>query len=246
MNKLTAQRRSELQEFQESLNIGFRDPAILNQAFTHSSFVNENNLGKNGSNERLEYLGDAVLGIITSEHLFKKYPDYDEGSLTKIKSVLVSKPILAGVSMKLGFGKYVLMGKGEAGTGGRNRDSTLANVFEAVLGAYFIDSGLEQVREFLVRSFLHNIDSKQAEADDYKSRLQEVMQAKYKKRPSYAIAGHFGPEHQKTFIVKAMFKGRMLGKGKGNSKKEAEQPAAKNALEKQNEKELKKQAAETK
>lgn len=234
MLKLSVARRSELQDFQLSVNINFKDPVLLNQAFTHSSYVNENNLSKLESNERLEYLGDAVLGLITSEYLFKKYPEYDEGNLTKIKSVLVSKPILAGESSKLNYGNYILLGKGEESTGGRKRESTLSNVFESVLGAYFLDSGLDEAREFLVDVFLSKIDSNETNMEDYKSELQEIMQARYKKRPVYVIAGHFGPEHEKTFLIKVCFKGKTLGKGKGTSKKEAEQAAAKNAIEKMN------------
>ena len=234
MLKLSASRRADLQEFQKSLNISFKDLALLNQAFIHSSFVNENNLSKLESNERMEYLGDSVLGLITCEYLFRKYTEYDEGSLTKIKSVLVSKPILAGESSKLNYGKYILLGKGEEATGGRQRESTLSNVFESVLGAYFLDSGLEKAREFLVGIFLSKIDSNETNMEDYKSKLQETMQAKYKKRPVYVVSGYSGPEHKKTFMVKVCFKGKTLGKGKGTSKKEAEQAAAKNAIEKMN------------
>jgi len=232
MIKLSTNRRSELFEFSDKIGIRFKDLSLLNQAFVHSSYIHENGLDPLESNERLEFLGDGVLGIATTEHLYKKHPNYHEGDLTKIKSAVVSKPVLAKESARMNLGKYILLGKGEERSGGRQRDSTLANAFEAIIGAIFLDSGFYTAKDFLRENFLQKLEEKEKEAEDYKSQLQEVLQAKYNKRPVYVVAGHTGPEHSKTFLVKALVKGRLLGKGKGASKKEAEQMAAKEALKK--------------
>lgn len=232
MIKITPSRRNELIEFQNSLGIDFKDLFLLNQSLIHTSFVNENRLFKSDSNERLEFLGDAVLSLVTNEYLFKTHLNYNEGSLTKIKSFLVSEPVLARESLKLNIGKYMLLGKGENSAGGRNRDSILSNVYEAVIGAYFVDSGMEKVKDFIIRTFLINAEVKKLEIEDYKSELQELIQKMYKKRPVYQVSGNVGPEHKKVFFVKACFRGKILGKGSGSSKKEAEQRAANEALKK--------------
>ena len=228
--KLSIERKEELDEVQRIIGIKFNDIDLLNQAFVHSSYVNEQKLSKLESNERLEYLGDAVLGLITSEYIFKKYPESDEGGLTKIKSVLVSKPILAKESLKLNLGKFILLGRGEEGGGGRERASILSNVFESTIGAIFLDKGIIEAKEFLNSKFLSDSESEEKKAEDYKSNLQEIFQAKYKKRPVYEVENHSGPEHRKTFSVSVSFKGKVIGKGNGRSKKEAEQEAAKDAL----------------
>jgi ribonuclease-3 len=233
MNKISSLRKNELIEFQKALNLNFKNIFLLNQAFTHSSYVNENKLSRLESNERLELLGDSVLNLITTEYLYEKYKSYNEGDLTKLRSVLVSKPVLAKASLKLNMGKYILLGKGEEASGGRNKESILSNVFETLIGAYYLDSGLEKVKEFLKKTFLENITIGE-EVNDFKTKLQEVIQSKYKKRPIYVISGYFGPEHRKIFLVKVCFRGKVLGKGKGTSKKEAEQQAAREALEKMN------------
>lgn len=230
MNSITTSRRNELTEFQKNANIYFKDISLLNHAFIHTSYVNENKLLKLESNERLEFLGDAILGLITSEYLYRRYLNYSEGSLTKLKSVLVSQPVLTNGALKLNIGKYILLGKGEDLSGGRERSSTLSNVFEAIIGAYFLDSGLEKVKEFVIKDFLLRMNVKEKGIEDYKSRLQEVIQAKYRRRPVYFVSNHFGPEHKKIFFIKVCFKGKILGKGEGKSKKEAEQQAAKEAL----------------
>ena len=232
MIKIISSRRNELIEFQKILGVNFRSLYLLNQALIHTSYVNEHKLSKSDSNERLEFLGDAVLNITTSEYLFRRHANYNEGSLTKIKSFLVSEPVLAKESLKLNMGKYMLLGKGEDSAGGRNRDSILSNVYEAVLGAYFVDSGMDKVKDFIVKNFLVSAEIKEKEIEDYKSDLQELIQKRYKRRPVYLVSGHVGPEHKKMFFVKACFRGKVLGTGSGNSKKEAEQQAAKEALNK--------------
>lgn len=234
MSKILSSREEKLIEFQRDLKLNFKDLSLLNQSLIHTSYVNENKLSKLGSNERLELLGDAVLSLVTTEYLYKKYRDYDEGDLTKIKSNLVSKPVLAKESLRLNIGKYILLGKGEESLEGRRKESILANVFEALIGAYYLDDGLEKVKEFITRTFLEKANIQEDGGSDFKTKLQEVIQAKYKKRPHYIVTGYVGPEHKKVFLVKVCFKGKVLGRGKGNNKKEAEQQAAKEALEKIN------------
>ncbi|MFH1825609.1 MAG: ribonuclease III [Candidatus Firestonebacteria bacterium] len=233
MSKISSLREEKLIEFQRNLNLNFKDLFLLNQSLIHTSYVNENKLSKLESNERLELLGDAVLNLVTTEYLYEKYQNYDEGDLTKIKSVLVSKPILAKESLRLNIGEYILLGKGEEILGGRKKESLLANVFESLIGAYYLDSGLGEVKKFIVQTFLKNANTEE-ETSDFKTKLQEFVQGKYKKRPVYIVLNHSGPQHQKVFLVKVCFRGNVLGKGKGVNKKEAEQQAAKDALEKIN------------
>ncbi|MEK7127269.1 MAG: ribonuclease III [Patescibacteria group bacterium] len=210
-----------------NLGIQFNDPSLLKTALTHRSYLNENKNIKQ-SNERLEFLGDSVLSILTSEYLYKKFPDYPEGKLTNTRSVLVRGKTLALVARELNLGEFLLMSKGEKDSGGAQNDALLADATEAVIGAIFLDQGLDIVREFL-QKYLY---SKSFEAIDYKSIVQETAQSKFKVSPKYKVLEAVGPDHDKKFVIGIYFGAELMGKGEGKNKQEAEQGAAKVALEK--------------
>ena len=210
-----------------NLGIQFNDPSLLKTALTHRSYLNENKNIKQ-SNERLEFLGDSVLSILTSEYLYKKFPDYPEGKLTNTRSVLVRGKTLALVARELNLGEFLLMSKGEKDSGGAQNDALLADATEAVIGAIFLDQGLDIVREFL-QKYLY---SKSFEAIDYKSIVQETAQSKFKVSPKYKVLEAVGPDHDKKFVIGIYFGAELMGRGDGKNKQEAEQAAAKVALEK--------------
>lgn len=217
----------------DRLNIEWRQPSLLREALTHSSYAYEN---KNKSivkhNERLEFLGDAVLELIISEHLFSVCPDKPEGELTKMRARVVCEPSLAAVSRKLGLGQYMFMGRGEERSGGRNRPSILADVFEALLGALYLDKGFDAARDFALRELDEVISGVLVGTygRDFKTELQEYLQQRYNEPVKYRLVREEGPDHNKTFTVIVSHRGQMLGEGKGHSKKEAEQKAARMAL----------------
>ncbi|MCF8008848.1 MAG: ribonuclease III [Halanaerobiales bacterium] len=230
VEKLTEKKVAELED---KLNIKFDNKRLIIRALTHKSFANENTDLKIKDNERLEFLGDSVLSLSISTYIFNKYDNYKEGKLAKIRSVIVSAPVLAEKASDLNLGKYLLLGKGEELSGGRNRDSILADTMEAILGAIYLDKGFDFVFEFIINSFKHYI----FEVDngnyiqDYKTMLQEVIQKNSNERPVYEVVKEKGPDHDKKFYVVVFFNEKELGFGKGKSKKEAEQEAAKHALE---------------
>jgi ribonuclease-3 len=205
----------------------FVRPDLLREALTHKSYAFER--GGGGHNERLEFLGDSVLAAIVAVRLYEQHPEEDEGLLSKRKAVLVSRPTLTRWARQIGLGAHLLLGAGEESTGGRERGSILANAVEALIGALYIDGGLPEARRFV----LERIEGEGAWEDppDYKSRLQEIVQKKHKEPPEYTLLKTSGPEHEKTFEVKVQFGSRVLGRGLGRNKKEAEQAAAKDALE---------------
>ncbi len=217
----------------ESIGITFNDINILKQALTHSSYVNENPaLNSMDHNERLEFLGDSVVGLAVCDYLFRKFPTYQEGELTKIKSLVVSKPVLAELGRRLKLGDYLLLGHGEEVSGGRRRDSLLANAFESIVGAIYLDNDLDTVSAFVL-SFLgeiiqNTLDSK--EHRDYKTNLQEYSQKHFKVTPRYKIVKTEGPDHARVYHVEVRLPNDILGVGQGNSKKEAEQMAARSAF----------------
>lgn len=222
-----------LDELQTSIGIQFKDKELLRRAFIHRSHLNE---AKHlpSSNERLEFLGDAVLSFLTSEYLYKTYPDFPEGTLTNIRSSLVKTQSLASVAQKLGLGELLLLSHGEEASGGRKNISLLADSFEALLGAMFLDSGIDSARTFLTRylfSEASDIVTNKAYID-YKSLFQEIIQQESRSSPTYQVTKSEGPDHAKTFWVAATADGLTLGEGKGRSKQEAEQAAAAAALEK--------------
>lgn len=218
----------------QELGIDWKKPGLFQEALTHSSYAYEDKGKKElKHNERLEFLGDAVLELIVSEHLFSKYPAKPEGELTKMRARVVCESSLAKVSRKLNLGRYMFMGKGEERSGGRNRPSILADVFEAVLGALYLDKGLETAREFALREMtgvINGVLSGQY-GRDFKTELQELVQQNYTEPVRYKLLRAEGPDHNKTFTVTVSHRGHVLGRGQGHSKKEAEQHAAHMALD---------------
>jgi ribonuclease-3 len=222
---------SSLQTIAKRLQIKISDSSLLRQALTHRSYIGES--GDASSNERLEFLGDAVLGLVICEYLYQKYPDRAEGELAKAKAVAVSEPVLADAAKRLGIDKMILMSSGEEASGGRGRLSILSDTFEAIVAVIYLDSGIESARSFCLRALepiLEDIE-RQDHIRDYKSMLQELTQGRYKKAPTYVVIKEEGADHDKTFYVEARLEGRRLGAGRGKSKKQAEQAAALDALE---------------
>jgi len=217
--------------FQE-LKYDFTDVKLLEQAFTHSSYAHEQAPDSSDHNERLEFLGDAVLEVLISELLYKKFPDYDEGQLTKFRAGLVCEASLAKIAHEAGFEKFLRLGKGEEGTGGRYKDALLADAVEAVLGAVFLDGGLDCARVFIDSRFDNEVNRQtdSFEQFDNKTLLQESLQKSSKAPLNYIITDESGPDHRKTFTAKVKHSGKVLGEGSGKSKKEAEQNAAAEAL----------------
>ena len=207
----------------------FQTPGLLSQALTHSSYANEKHMKKGSDNERLEFLGDAVLEIVSSEFLYLNYPKLPEGDLTKMRASLVCEPTLAFCTRQLNLGDYLLLGKGEDMTGGRKRKSILSDALEAVIGAIYLDGGFASAKEFILKFILTDIEHKQLFYDS-KTILQEVVQASYKEELCYRLVGEEGPDHDKHFTVEAWIGEMLIGKGEGHTKKAAEQEAAYQAL----------------
>jgi len=214
------------------LGIVPRRPALFLRALTHKSAEQELGIG---SNERLEFLGDAVLDLVLAEHLWRSHPDLAEGDLTKLKAVAVSEPILAAVGRELGVGQFLLLAKGEELTGGRNRDSILADAVEAIFAATYVDRGYRAARALILRllaDHLAAIERREYEGD-YKTLLQERIQEVHRTPPTYRVISQSGPDHDRTFVAEARVGRHVLGTGSGKSKKQAEQAAAKEALQEQ-------------
>ena len=222
-----------LAEFMRHFGLDFKDLALLKQALTHRSYLSVTGGHASESNERLEFLGDSVLGLVTSEQLFRTRPGEHEGQLTKTKSLLVSKAIISRRALAMGLGKFVLMSHSEIDSGGRQRLSILADAFESVIGAVYLDLGFEAARQFIDRWLLK--DSSVIVADkrhvNYKSHLQEFVQSTFRTHPVYRIRSEVGPDHSKHFMVEVSAGRRVLGEGRGKNKKEAEQAAARQALD---------------
>lgn len=223
----------KLKTLEEKLNYSFKNKKNLTIALTHTSYANENKLGIISSNERLEFLGDAILNLIVSQYLYKKYPNYSEGELTKIRAKVVCESSLAYVAREICVGDYLLLGKGEESTGGRERESILADTTEAIIGAVYMDSDFKTTNECLLDKFEKDIVKAVANGDlfsDYKTELQEKYQKQANSKIKYSILKEEGPEHDKIFFMNVFFNEKLLGSGKGRNKKEAEQMAAKQAL----------------
>ena len=216
-------------EFQQIIGYQFRNEGLLRQALTHSSYANEKHMKKHSDKERLEFLGDAVLEIVSSEFLYLNYPDHPEGDLTKLRASLVCEPTLAYCTKEIRLGEFLYLGKGEDMTGGRGRKSILSDALEAVIGAIYLDGGFANAKEFILRFILTDIEHKQLFYDS-KTILQEVVQADYEEPLSYTLLGEEGPDHNKHFIVEAKIGDRPIGRGEGHTKKAAEQEAAYQAL----------------
>lgn len=220
-------------EFEKILEVTFKDKNLLKRSLTHRSYLNENHSEDLKSNERLEFLGDAVLEIITTEYLFLKYPEKPEGELTSYRSALVKTTSLGETALALGMGEYIFMSNGEEATGGRERPYILANTFEAVLGAIYLDKGYTTAKNFVLRVLLPKLDGIIAERLDIdaKSKLQEIAQEVLNFTPIYDLISHQGPDHDKKFEMSVKIAGKDFGHGIGKSKQEAEQNAAQSALD---------------
>jgi len=223
-----------LERFQTVLGISFSNKDLLRQALTHRSAVSGDNAHGSDlqSNERLEFLGDSVLSLIVNEHLYHEYPKHREGLLTQMKSLLVSRAVLSVKAREMRLGEFLFLSPGEEESGGRDRSSILADSFEAITGAIYLDQGMDAARDFIERRLM--ADAKRILADtnniNYKSMLQEYIQSEKKVHPQYKVASEAGPDHEKTFTVEVTVGKRVLGRGKGRNKKQAQQEAAKAAL----------------
>lgn len=218
-----------LEELEEKVGYHFKNRALLKQALTHSSFANEQKINKAQDYERLEFLGDAVLELISSEFLYKEYPKMPEGQLTKKRSSLVCGFALAFCAKDIKIGDYVLLGKGEENTGGRGRDSITADVMESIIGAIYLDGGYEDAKAFIQRFILSDLENKQLFYDS-KTLLQEEIQKDNNSTLQYELISETGPDHEKEFVIEARVNGKVLGRGVGKTKKAAQQQAAYEAL----------------
>ena len=216
------------------LAIGYRfsNITLLQNALTHSSYANERWHDSLMSNERLEFLGDSILGMVVAEHLYKNFPNRPEGELTRMRADMVCETSLAAVAAQLDLGKHLLLGHGEEQGGGRTRASTLADAVESVIAASFLDGGMEAAEQFIRKFILCNVPQGKLHNVDYKTALQELVQQKKNQVLSYALTGESGPDHDKVFFVDVSLNGDVIGHGTGSSKKRAEQDAARAAIEK--------------
>lgn len=230
---MTKNEAEKLKSLTEKLGIHIKDLQLLKTALTHRSYLNEYKRGNLQNNERLEYLGDAVLELLVSKHLYDQYPDKPEGDLTSFRAATVRTESLAEEALKLDLGEHIFMSKGEEQTGGRTRPYILANTFEAVVGAIYLDQGIAVTLKFLRKSLFYKIPEiveKRLDIDS-KSKIQEISQEVLHETPTYEIVGTKGPDHEKTFTSKIVIKGHDFGHGTGKSKQEAEQNAALAALD---------------
>lgn len=218
-------------QLQENIGVRFHDESVLRQAFTHSSYVNEQRGKRIQDNERLEFLGDAVLELTVSQFLYKTFPKMSEGEMTKLRAAIVCEPSLVKFAELLNFGDLVLLGKGEELTGGRQRPALLADVFEAFVGALYLDQGVDSVFTFMEKYVYPRVDKGEfAQVTDFKSQLQEFVQQDNLGDIQYRIVEEKGPAHNREFVSEVLLNNRSLGVGSGRSKKEAEQQAAARAL----------------
>ena len=220
---------SRLHEFEEVIGYHFNNQGLLRQALTHSSYANERHMKKHSDNERLEFLGDAVLEVTSSEFLYQKYPDYSEGELTKLRASLVCEPTLAFCAREIELGSFLRLGKGEEMTGGRHRDSVTSDALESVIGAVYLDGGFANAKEFVLDYVLNDIEHKKLFFDS-KTIFQEMVQGNFPGEISYHPLGESGPDHDKTFSVEVWIGEQCMGQGSGRTKKAAEQMAAYRAI----------------
>jgi ribonuclease-3 len=223
----------DFSQFERKTNIVFNDKKLLEQAFIHRSYINENTGSKLSHNERLEFLGDAVLELIVTDYLYSKYPDRDEGDLTAYRSSLVNAVIIGEVALALGMNEYLLLSKGEAKDIGKARGYILANTYEAYVGAVYLDRGYDVARDFIAKTLFNKIDKIVAKKlwRDPKSLVQEKSQEYLNVTPAYRVVSESGPDHDKHFTIGIFFADELIAEGKGKSKQEAEQDAAHKALE---------------
>ena len=217
---------------EKAIGYRFKDISLLQNALAHSSYANERWHNSLLSNERLEFLGDSILGMTVADHLYRNFPDRPEGELTRMRADMVCEKTLAAVANRIGLGQHLLLGHGEERFGGRNRDSILADAVESVIAACYLDGGFESAAAFIRSFILCDVPVKQLHNVDYKTALQELVQRKKNQVLTYALVGESGPDHDKSFLVEVSLNGQVVGNGSGRSKKKAEQMAAQDAMEK--------------
>ena len=220
-----------IKDLETAIGYRFRDITLLQKALTHSSYANEHWHDSLKSNERLEFLGDSVLGMVVAQYLYRTFPDRLEGDLTRMRADMVCEGSLARIAQRIGLGKHLLLGNGEEQSGGRNRPSILADAVEAVLAACFLDGGMEAAEQFINTFVLCDVPSGKPHNFDYKTAFQELVQQKKNQQITYRLVGESGPDHDKEFAVEVSVNGAVVGKGIGSSKKRAEQEAARAAME---------------
>ncbi len=220
-----------IKDLETAIGYRFRNLALLQNALTHSSYANERWHDSLKSNERLEFLGDSILGMVVAEYLYRSFPDRPEGELTRMRADMVCENALAAVADKIGLGEHLLLGHGEERFGGRNRASILADAVESVIAASFLDGGMEAATHFIQRFVLTQVPVKKLQNADYKTALQELIQQKKNQVLVYSLVGETGPDHEKSFQVEVSLNGQVIGSGSGSSKKRAEQDAAHHALQ---------------
>lgn len=221
---------SNLSSLENNIGYVFENKSILKQALTHSSYANENR-NSGPFNERLEFLGDAVLSLISADYLYKRFPMMPEGDLTKLRSGLVCTASLSEYARQISLGDFLYLGKGEDANGGRERNSNLENAFEAVIAAVYLDGGIECAREFVLRFLNSSVATHHINFKDYKTKLQEIVQESHEETLNYVVTNVSGPDHDKRYEIEVHLNSNVIGKGTGRSKKQAEQEAAKQALE---------------
>lgn len=219
-----------MKRLEEAIGYRFRDISLLQNALSHSSYANEHFHNSLKSNERLEFLGDSVLGMVVAEHLYRTCPDRPEGELSRTRADMVCESSLAVIARKLGLGEHLLLGHGEALTGGSNRPSILADAVESVIAAIYLDGGFAPAKEFIHKFVLTTVTVERPRNVDYKTAFQELVQQKRGQVITYTLLSESGPDHNKEFVVQVCINGAPVGKGIGSSKKRAEQDAARNAL----------------
>ena len=221
-----------IKDLEAAIGYQFSNITLLQNALTHSSYANERYHNSLMSNERLEFLGDSVLGMVVAEHLFRNFQDRPEGELTRMRADMVCERALANVANRLGLGQHLLLGHGEERFGGRGRDSILADAVESVIAATYLDGGMAAAVAFIRKFILCDVPAERMRNADYKTALQELVQQKKSQTLSYALVGESGPDHDKKFVVEVSLNGQVVGSGTGSSKKRAEQEAARVAIEK--------------
>ena len=220
-----------IKDLEKAIGYHFQDIQLLQNALTHSSYANERWHNSLMSNERLEFLGDSILGMVVAEYLFRTFPDRPEGELTRMRADMVCEKTLAAIAGRLDLGRHLLLGNGEEQGGGRNRNSILADAVESVIAACFLDGGMEAARKFIQQFVLVEVPVTKLHNVDYKTALQELVQQKKNHVLSYSLIAESGPDHDKRFDVEVKLNGKVVGLGSGSSKKRAEQDAAKAAME---------------
>ena len=220
-----------IKDLENAIGYRFKNITLLQNALAHSSYANERWHDSLKSNERLEFLGDSILGMVVAEYLYRNFPDRPEGDLTRMRADMVCERSLAMIAERIDLGKHLLLGNGEESSGGRTRDSILADAVESVIAACFLDGGMEPARKFIEGFVLTDVPVRKLRNADYKTALQELVQQKKNQILSYALVEESGPDHDKHFVVQVSLNGAVVGTGEGRSKKKAEQEAAHNAIE---------------